>query len=198
MLSTLDEAYVEFDPKEPLRVGERYSVYTPTRAVKHPISGKELGYLVQIFGEVQVKSVTDGNIARVLVVECSDAMERRYRVGPLKRLFRIDPRPAARDLVGVVVTTLQPQDLIGAENLVFIDRGRSDGVELGNRFYVVRRGDGYQPVLSKGPVDDRRFPREVVAEIIMVDVRAQIAAGVMVRSAKETHVGDRVESHRGE
>ena len=55
------------------------------------------------------------------------------------------------------MATLRPLELVGADTLVFIDRGKQDGVELGNRFMVTRRGDGYQPILSSGPMDDRRF-----------------------------------------
>ena len=36
---------------------------------------------------------------------------------------------------------------------------------------VTRRGDGYQPLLSTGPIDDRRFPRETIGEIVVVDLR---------------------------
>ena len=60
---------------------------------------------------------------------------------------------------------------------MFLDRGKDDGVEIGNRFMVTRRGDGYQPLLSKGPMDDRRFPRETIAEIVVVNLRDHIATG---------------------
>ena len=62
---------------------------------------------------------------------------------------------------------------------------------------VTRRGDGYQPLLAKGPVDDRRFPRENIAEIIVVDLRDHLATGFVTYSTKEARVGDRVEARRG-
>ena len=42
---------------------------------------------------------------------------------------------------------------------------------------VTRRGDGYQPLLAKGPMDDRRFPRETIGEIVVVDLRDHLATG---------------------
>ena len=198
MLGTLDEAYVKTTADHPFQVGERYTVYKPTRPVKHPITGKLLGHMVEIYGDAEVRAVTDGKIARVALVDAINPIERGYLVGPLKRQFKVvQPVPDKMDLSGMVVATLRPHELVGEEDLVFIDRGKADGVELGNRFLVTRRGDGYQPLLSKGPMDDKRFPREIIGEIVVVDLRDHLATGIVTNSTIESRVGDRVEAHRG-
>jgi LysM domain len=200
MLATLDEAYVQYSDKQPLVVGEKYSVYKPIREVKHPVTGKRLGDIVEIFGEVQVKALTEGKIARVQILASTDSIERGVRVGPLRRTFKmVDPKPAAKDMSAVVVATLRPVVLVGTEMLVFIDRGEKDGVELGNQFLIVRRGDGYQPILWRnGPIDDKRFPREVVGVVQVVDLRDQLATGWVIQASKEARVGDRVELRTGQ
>ncbi len=198
MLGTLDEAYVRFTKERPFQVGERYTIYQPTEAVKHPLTGKYLGHMVEIYGEGEVRAVTDGKIARIAIVDSVNPIERGFLVGPLKRQFKVvQPVTDKADLQGVVVATLIPHELVGADNIVFIDKGRNDGVEIGNRFIVTRRGDGYQPLLSSGPMDDRRFPRENIGELLVVDVRDRIATCFMTRSTVEARVGDRVEAHRG-
>ena len=198
MLGTLDEAYVQFKKERPFQIGERYTIYRPTRAVKHPLTGKYLGHMVEIFGEGEVRAVTDGKIARVALVDAINPIERGFLVGPLKREFKIvQPVSDKSDMQALVVATLVPHELLGAEDLVFIDRGKDDGVEVGNRFIVTRRGDGYQPLLSKGPMDDHRFPRETIGQILVVDLRDHIATGLMTHSTVEARVGDRVEARRG-
>lgn len=199
MLGALDEAYVDYKREKPFQVGERYTIYKPTREVHHPVSGKLLGHMVEIFGEGEVRAVTNGRIARVAIVDSLNPIERGFLVGPLKRQFKIvQPVKDKTDLQGVVVATLHPRELIGAENLVFLDRGKDDGVEVGNRFIVTRRGDGYEPLLNrKGPLDDRRFPRETIGEIVVVDLRDHLATGFVTYSTKEARVGDRVEARVG-
>ena len=198
MLGTLDEAYVKMTADRTFQVGERYTVYKPTRPVKHPITGKLLGHMVEIYGDAEVRAVTDGKIARVAIVDSINPIERGYLVGPLKRQFKVvQPVADKADLSGMVVATLRPHELVGEEDLVFIDRGKDDGVELGNRFLVVRRGDGYEPLLSKGPMDDKRFPRETIGEIVVVDLRDHLSTGIVTNSVVESRVGDRVEAHRG-
>src|SRR5262249_23097499 len=81
MLATLDDAYAQFTNKQPLEVGQKYSIYKPIRTVKHPQTGKRLGEIVEIFGEAVVKSVTDGKIARMTITDSTDTIERGYKVG---------------------------------------------------------------------------------------------------------------------
>ena len=198
MLGTLDEAYVDYTKEKPFQVGERYTVYHPTFAVKHPVTGKVLGHMVEILGEAEVRAVTDGHIARVGIVDSVDPIGRGDLVGPLRRQFKVVPSVTNKaDHLGVVVTTLQPRDLIATEHILFIDIGKDEGVEIGNRFQVTRRGDGYIPLLAKGPVDDKRYPRENIAELIVVDLRDHLSTGIVTKSIKETRVGDRVEARRG-
>jgi hypothetical protein len=198
MLGALDEAYVEFPKEHPLVVGQRYTIYTPTQKVNHPLTHQYLGQLVEIFGECEVHAVTDGHIARVAIIDSLNPIERGFLVGPLKRQFKIvNAQPPKSDLQGIIVATLHPRDMVAADNVVFIDRGKDSGVEIGNRFLITRRGDGYQPVLATGPVDDRRFPRETVGEIIVVDIRDHVSTGLVTRSTKESRVGDRVEARSG-
>jgi LysM repeat protein len=198
MLGTLDEAYVQFKKERPFQVGERYTVYRPTAAVHHPLTGKYLGHMVEIFGEGEVRAVTDGKIARIALVDSVNPIERGFLVGPLKRQFKVvQPVTDKSDMQGIVVATLLPHELLGADNIVFIDRGKDDGVEIGNRFVVTRRGDGYQPIRGDGPIDDKRFPRETIGEIIVVDLRDHIATGVVTYSTKEAAIGDRVEARAG-
>ena len=197
MLGTLDEAYVQLDKEHPLRIGERYTVYRPLNDVKHPVTHKKVGTLVQILGEAEVKTITDGKIARCLIVDSTDPIERGFKVGPLRRQFKVvEPVRNQRDLEGVVVTALRPIRMVAADNLMFVDRGKQDGVVVGNRFLITRRGDGFLPLRATGPIDDKRFPREVIGEILVVDVRENLSTGIVLRTIKETNIGDRVEARK--
>jgi hypothetical protein len=198
MLATLDEAYVQFPADRPMQIGERFTVYMPVGEVKHPVTHKKLGHKVQIFGEVEVRAVTDAHIARVAIVDCSDPIERGFYVGPLRREFKIvEPKSDRANLKGVVVAVLRPHVMVAYQDIVFIDQGREDGLEVGNRLLVVRRGDGYAPVLKPRPLDDPRFPAETLAEILVVETRPHLATGLVTRSTIEARVGDRVESRQG-
>jgi hypothetical protein len=199
MLATLDEVYVEVKAAQPLEPGQRYAIYTPTRKVDHPRTGKHLGSIVEIFGDLEVKAVEKNHIVRGIIRDAVNPVERGYRVGPVRRRFPMPaPRPNTQKREATLVASLHPRDILGTTNVVFLDVGKVEGVELGNRFVVIRQGDGVQPLLARGaPVEDRTFPIERLGDVIVIDLRDHLSTGVILREDRETYVGDRLEAPRG-
>ncbi len=196
-LGAFDYAYVEFDPKTPLTVGETYTVYQPEDEVKHPKTGAKLGRMVQILGEGEVVDVTDAHIAKLHILSAVDPIERGMFVGPLKKQFQIlEPHPMTSKLEGYVVASLHPKELVAAEQILFVDKGQKDGLQVGDELDIVRRGDNYQPEhLNALPPDDKRFPREVIGIIVVLETRDHLATGMLLHSSHESRVGDHVEAH---
>ena len=52
------------------------------------------------------------------------------------------------DLEARVLTSLYPHEVIGQNQIAFIDRGAKDGLLPGNRLLLVRRGDAWRRTLS--------------------------------------------------
>jgi hypothetical protein len=80
---------------------------------------------------------------------------------------------------------------------VIVDRGRRQGVEIGNRFLVLRQGDGLKRVLESWDTTDPRFPPYAVAEIVAVDVGSETTVGWISRGSRELRVGDVADLRRG-
>ena len=86
---------------------------------------------------------------------------------------------------------LTRDQLIGQGELVFIDLGQGSGVEVGNRMYVVRRGDAYpNHALTTVGQDDRRFPARALGQVVIVEVGDKISVGLVTLSIQEMGVGD--------
>jgi hypothetical protein len=200
MLATNDQAYLGFPKNKPLRAGERYSVFVADTAnpVRAPDSGAILGYLVRVYGDVTVEQVTEGNVARGTLRDLSEPVERGYAVSPKVRLFKqLEPKPATVNAEARVIASFSPTIMLSAENFVVLSRGSNDGLAVGNRTFVIRRGDGYRPVMEGWQKPDPRFPKEVVAELWVVDVRQNASVAWVARSSKELRIGEVTELRRG-
>ena len=200
MLASGDQAYVGFPTGKPLRAGLLYTVYEADTGapVKNPETGEVLGYLVRVFGEIQVDQVSDGNVARGTLSDLAEPVERGYAVSPRVRVFKhLEPKPATTNLEARVVASFSPTIMLAAENFVVLSRGSKDGVAIGNRIFVVRRGDGYRPIMEDWNVQDPTFPKERVAELWVVDVRERAAVAWVARSSKELRVGEVAELRKG-
>ncbi len=192
LLGPGDQVYLSYPPNRPPQVGQRYSIYKPDNTVK---SGKEeVGAYVHLLGTVQIDSVRQDKRARGTIVEASQEIERGLKVGPLMKQYKTVPPVAPKvDAQGQVVAILQPTQLLGQGELMFVDLGKASGVEVGNQMYVVRRGDAY-PKQSKETIgqDDRRFPARALGQIVIVEVGEKISVGLVTVAVQEMGVGDLV------
>jgi hypothetical protein len=200
MLSTGDQVYLNFDKARPLRAGERYTVFVADlkNPVRRPGDGKVLGYLVRIYGDTVVDQISTDNTARGTLVDMVDPVERGYMVSPVIRQFRrIEPRPSTVTLEARIVATFSAAHMLAAETFVVLSRGRKDGLQVGNRSYIVRRGDGARRMMEDWDTYDPRFPKEVVGELLVVDVNDSTALAWISRSTKEVRVGEAIEMRKG-
>jgi hypothetical protein len=190
LLTIGDSIYLSYPDKNPPKVGQRYSVYAPESTVKS--GGKEQGAYVRVLGTVEVVSVKQDKKARGVITEANQEIERGAKVGPLAKTFKnVPPVPPKVDAQGNIVAMLTKDQLIGQGEVVFVDLGKGSGVEVGNRMFVVRRGDA-KPPNSKDTVgqDDRRYPARSLGEIVIVEVGDKISIGLVTLSVQEMSVGD--------
>jgi hypothetical protein len=96
-----------------------------------------------------------------------------------------------------VIATFAANTLLSAGNFVVLNRGKRDGVQVGNRTFVIRRGDGYRARLGSWEIHDPESPREVVGEILVVDVRDDASVAWIARTNKELKVGEITEMRKG-
>jgi hypothetical protein len=157
-------------------------------------NGKDVGSYVKILGTVEVVSVKQDKRARAVIVDANQEIERGAKVGPLVKQYQnVPPVPPRVDAQGSIVAMLTKEQLIGQGEVVFVDLGKGSGVEVGNRMFVVRRGDALPPK-SKSTIgqDDRRFPARALGEVVVVEVGEKVSVALVTLAVQEMGVGDLV------
>ena len=209
LLSNFDEVYVRFEDGAQVQNGGEYTIFRELDDEER--NDDEEGELVRIFGTVRLRSYDrDRNMGRAVITESLDPIERGFRIAPIPRHFEeVPPRENTQDLVAEVVATLRPVRMSADHQLVFINAGQEQGVQVGNRFFVVRTGDdwresqvqseeSYGAVVDDAPEpDEDEYLPEVIAEGRVVNVRPETSALLITRSVHELEVGDRVEMRQG-
>jgi hypothetical protein len=191
-LSTYDRAYARFKQRAPVKLGDTYVLFRTERTVTHPVTHEIYGWQSTIIGSARVVAVDDRAVT-IDIVQASEPIERGTYLGPWsdKLVKQVQRRDNARDLKGYIIAAQQDVVTeIGEHHLVFIDKGRNDGVEEGNVFTVTRSGDP----IANAPVTtlDRSLPVEDVGALMVVDAQATASAALVVRSQRELAIGDHV------
>jgi len=197
LLSQRDEIYIDHDGDFKPQTGKSYAAYRVRRKLQSH-EGADLGYLVEVMGTVQVKRAQDDKVGTAIITESVLPIERGNKIGPLRTRFRRMPVARGnRNVDGYVVAALPDRVMHATDDVVFVDIGKSDGIQEGNRLLVVRSGDARTRLLQMKYDGGPRWPREAVAEISVLDVRDNISVGVITRALKEVRVGDRVTLRKG-
>jgi len=191
-LSSFDEVYLEFETLSEVTTGQNYSIFREVKPIVE--SEKNYGYRVDFIGHARIISIHD-HYAKAVITDTLEEIMRGDKVIPeVWKDRNVKPTKNTVDLNAIVIDIYRPPVSIGQNVLVFINRGHEDKVQIGNRFHVLLRGDGYEE-LSDDEVS--KLPDEVIGEIMVVDARPKTSLAYVVQSHKEFYVGARLVMRAG-
>ncbi|HTP50440.1 MAG TPA: LysM domain-containing protein [Anaeromyxobacteraceae bacterium] len=219
-LSVGDKIYAHFRDPGQVKVGQKVSIYRTEGAILHPLTHELCGYKTVILGSARVTAVAPAKATTLVITYSNEVIERGDLIGPaseqvLKPLFL---RPNRTEVAGFIIG-VQPSIITGAAefNVVYLDKGKADGVDIGNTFVVVRSGDPlFAPIdrpmygatdsmysaadrlmyeTSNRPMDATGLPAEVIGEVIVFDAQERASSAYVRRSLMDVLVGDHVEMH---
>ena len=209
MMVDTDIVYVRFHKDVEPEIGRVYTVFRQMQELER--ESWERGNLVRILGEVLLQDYDMARgVGHGLVVNSLEGLERGFRLAPLERKFYwVDVVPAKRSMRATVVASLYPRKLPSTNQIVFVNVGAEQGVEIGNRFYIVRQGDEWRKsaegsigreIETTVPLPDppKHYPWEVVALGRAVNVQPQTTAILLEKAKRAVRMGDRAEMRKGE
>ncbi|HKQ34941.1 MAG TPA: OmpA family protein [Nitrospiraceae bacterium] len=182
ILGSRDVLYLRLKNPDDVALGDLFTIYRRARKVFHPATGQYLGYLVIRLAVVQVSQV-DKNLTTVQIVRAYAAVSPGDPV--MKFVLPTDEGAAvdqlsAGDVEGQIVefqTNMGVMNLLAQRNIVYLDRGREDGIRSGDRMEVVRTGGN--------------LPRRVVGELKILSVEDRTATALVTKSISRILKGDR-------
>jgi len=131
LLGEGDYAYIKV--ANPTKIGEKFYVIRSVEEVTHPKCGDMLGYLIETLGIVEVVG-QDNNETKVKITSSyseiltESLLDNFYEIEPP---LAIEP-PRMPDITGYIVATRHLRMINGMWDIVYIDRGKKDGLEVGD------------------------------------------------------------------
>jgi hypothetical protein len=213
LLGDFDQVYLRVSKAHEVKIGQELTIFRPTRELGS-------GAIVQIQGTVRIDQWNaKDRIARGQIVETLDAIERGARIGPIRRRFNVVAAVRNEtDVTGQVVASVRLHEFFGQNQVVFINRGAEEGLKIGNRLFIIRRGDAWRATLptdlaamriaieSKSPADIDRvphardeglFPEEVTGELRVLALHPHSATCLVTQSTREIEFGDAAVARKG-
>ena len=217
LLSEGDQVYIELKEDEEVTVGQLLTLWEE-RAVKNLATDP----LIWIRGVAKVNRYNrKNNMVRAKILESLTVIERGVRVGPADRKVDVvQPVQNDRTVKARIVAALYPHAFYGQYQVVMIDKGSEDGVQVGNRFFAVSRSDEWRLGLKNaGNMADKRaiteddrmarvektpnldqpelYPAETYAELRVLRVREHHSTCLVTASIREIARGALVIAREG-
>jgi len=170
-----DYAYIETD--NPVKIGDKFYIIRSVGTVTHPKSGKLLGYLIEVPGIAEVVDQYD-NETKVQItdsfmeVNIGDILASYYEIEPT---FLTEEKPRMLSIEGCIVATKELRVLTGKWDIVYIDKGESEGIKVGDLFTIIQ---------------GRHMEERGVIQII--NLRKSTATAIIRKSSNEITRGDEV------
>lgn len=169
-----DEAYIElFDRTRPEN-GNKFYTIRSYGMVEHPGTGTDIGYLIEITGVVEVTGEEAGYTKTKVIKSFSEIHTGDY----LDSYFPIESFPLIRGTTplvkGTVVASRDLRVLNGLYDIVYLDRGSSDGIVPGNTFTLI----------------SGKEPNRPIATIQVISTRQQTSAAIIIKEEVEVSRGD--------
>jgi len=185
-----DIVYTDIGRVHGAKAGERFSIYKKAGAISHPLTNVILGYKVVPLGTLQLAEMEETVSKAIITRSFMEIGVGAYLMPYRDRKRDVALRASDRELTGYIVETMTGNSIVGANDIVYLDLGRAQGLKVGNLLYVARDVVPDQKFLEV-PVD--KLPAEVLGALVVVDIGENTATALVVKSIDTIYRGDRVE-----
>ncbi len=186
-----DEKKAEDEEDEALvgpcvRDGDRYTLYRVESEIVHPVTGKRVGYKINFLGDAKVLSTVRPLVSVLITRSHSEISRGDLLTNVFEPLQLVTPTPNKVQVAGVILDFHHETTAAGAFSYVYIDKGADDGVEKGNRFEIVWRGDG----LERGNVSNLKdYPDEQIGIALVVEAYDRHSLALLTSTVRELERG---------
>jgi hypothetical protein len=170
-----------------VEVGDQFEIFRPGERVYHPTSGRAFGYVTKQLGWLEIEAVHPETSIGVIRISRSE-VRRGDHVIPRTRPeteIEVGPTPSVD---GRIVFTPDDRLNMGGDDVVYLDRGTSHGLEVGSPLEVYRPiGTGVDEVNRQKVA----LPDGIVAKLLVVRTGAETATALVTHATVELMRGDR-------
>lgn len=215
-----DVMYMNKGLEDGVKAGDKFYVVHQEEKVKHPVTGKKVGYFVRKMAVAQVM-VVQANTATIEIVDGCGDVHVGYDLIAFSELTSPKRRDTGLERYGVydngkvsghVILLTSGKHAVGEGDIVYLDLGQADGVDVGDYLMVYRDEVTRQKPNEAGfaAINYRRkssiaamnmrempkgaeIPRKMLGEVIILAMNDDTATAKVMYSWREIYSGDQIQ-----
>jgi len=184
-----DRVFVTLRAPETTSPGDKFSLFELGKEVQHPVTGETVGYQATALGALQI--IEQGpDVATAIIVDSSREIQRGALLQPYRApLAEVALKKAEKPLAGYIVSANEGKIALSQQDIIYVDLGTEDGLEVGNLLYVSRQRKATEYALG---AKELQLPDILLGSAVVVETHPHTAAALILKSAQSMFRGDRV------
>ncbi len=184
-----DYVYTDIGTELGARSGDKYSILKRVKKVYHPETGSFIGYKFLPLGSLELVDL-EAKSSRAIITNSYLEISPGAKLVPYRDNRReVSLKAAKTSLDGFIVETKMGTITIGKEDIVYLDLGKTQGVEVGNMLYVVRDVPVDETFVKR---DAGTLPQLLLGAVVVVEVSDKTSTALVVKSVETIYLGDKV------
>ena len=178
-----------------LQYGERYGLYRVGERYVDAGSDEVLGLELIAIGQARVEQ-SEGDIAALRVLSATQEVRNEDIVLPLEARESLDElvtRMPPPQISGTLLGVPDGVRFIGSLQVVALDRGRRDGLEMGHVLEVAQQGE---QVVDPRSGEWLELPGNAAGLVLVVKTYPKMSYGLVMHATRSLAVGDAVQAPR--
>lgn len=194
ILGKNDKAYVRGD----LQAGTSFQVFRPGTPILDPGSKEVIGYEAAYLGTVKLERAAtaedEAHVVRVVTVKQEMGVGDRLLPVPPTPILNYVPHPPEQEVDGRIASVYGGVSQAGQNQIVTINRGKEDGVDIGTVLALYRYGGSVvDPTESSGWLSGKKLvklPDSQYGNLFIFRVFDKVSYGLVMQVTDAVQVGD--------
>jgi len=187
-----DRIYVR-SIKKPKSLG--YTIYRKGEVYTSPETKEILGYEAKYIADTTIER--SGDPATLIITQSDKEIRRGDRLmgsNDDSLALNFFPHPPANDINGSIISVLDGVSQIGQHNVVVLDKGLDDNLEVGHILDIYHRGLTVKDPFSGKRNDTIKLPDEIAGLLMVFRVFDRVSYALVLEASQALHVLDKVKT----
>ena len=168
-----------------------FDIFEPGGAYVDPDTNEVLGYAALYIGSGPIQQF--GDPATLLLTETTREVRAGYRLRPTDSpdpILHFQPHPTSPGTEGHIISVIGGVSQIGQFNVVAIDLGTREGMEIGHVMRIFRQGEVIRDRFSDNRLDKVKLPDEDAGLVMIFRTFEKVSFGLVMKATSAIHIND--------
>jgi len=173
-----DKVFIRFKENVKPKLGTIWTIFRISPVIKHPVTGKNIGYIHEILGTVKLTHIYQ-HMVEAQIVRSYDVIYVGDHLKPYEAFkpFSIS-NEKPKNIKAYIVASRAKITEIGWPEVVYIDAGEEQGLKPGQILDIFR--------------EKKNFPPLPLGQVLIIHVTPKTATAIILKSKYPFHSGDLV------